>query len=142
MTTQLCYSIIQVHLTIKLKLILILYRYYPGTKLFVCYFEKKKLKELRHLIDYIKCGQWIIVECVSGFYNSNCTAKCGQCLEGVTCDKESGKCATGCKPNFHPPLCQGFFINISNISEHRLRIIIKSKMNVTYIKILTISIRN
>lgn len=94
--------------------------------------EEKKFKGLKHTIDYIKSGLWIIVECVSGFYDSNCTAKCGQCLEGATCDKESGKCSTGCKPNFHPPLCQGLFMNISNIYEHRLRIIIKSHMNAIY----------
>lgn len=48
----------------------------------------------------------VILECVDGFYNITCSAKCGNCLSGV-CNKLSGACHTGCQRNFHAPMCQG-----------------------------------
>lgn len=48
----------------------------------------------------------VFLECVDGFYNITCSAKCGNCLSGV-CNKLSGACHTGCQRNFHAPMCQG-----------------------------------
>ena len=49
----------------------------------------------------------IIAECVDGFYNNTCTAKCGHCKDGKTCDKITGSCPDACMSNFQEPLCQG-----------------------------------
>ena len=40
------------------------------------------------------------------FYNSNCTEKCGHCLNAESCDKKNGSCSE-CQPNFEFPLCKG-----------------------------------
>ncbi len=34
-------------------------------------------------------------------------SRCGQCKDGLACDKISGKCPGGCQVNFFEPLCQG-----------------------------------
>ncbi|XP_061180534.1 multiple epidermal growth factor-like domains protein 10 [Saccostrea echinata] len=44
-------------------------------------------------------------ECVDGFYDKDCSRKCGNCLEGV-CDKTNGTCMSGCSANWQKPLCQ------------------------------------
>ncbi|XP_062605502.1 receptor-type tyrosine-protein phosphatase T-like [Saccostrea cucullata] len=44
-------------------------------------------------------------ECVDGFYDKNCSKRCGHCLEGV-CDKTNGTCKGGCSSNWLEPLCQ------------------------------------
>lgn len=62
---------------------------------------------------FISVCSSMIAECENGFYNSDCTAKCGHCLEEAeACHKETGHCASGCKQHFHPPLCQGNFVTL------------------------------
>ena len=50
---------------------------------------------------------FILKDCVDGFYNSTCTAKCGRCKYNEYCNKQSGHCPRNCTGNFKPPLCQG-----------------------------------
>ncbi|XP_062584810.1 protein draper-like [Saccostrea cucullata] len=47
----------------------------------------------------------ICKECADGYYDVNCSAQCGNCLQGF-CDKKNGNCLSGCKPNWKEPLCQ------------------------------------
>ena len=47
------------------------------------------------------------LECLDGFYGSNCNATCGNCKLGQFCDKGTGECLSGCKPHYNPPLCKG-----------------------------------
>lgn len=51
--------------------------------------------------------EFIITECIDGFYNDTCTAKCGHCKGTKPCDKDNGTCISGCEPLFKYPLCQG-----------------------------------
>ncbi|XP_046583140.1 uncharacterized protein LOC124290475 [Haliotis rubra] len=46
-------------------------------------------------------------ECVDGMYGDDCMSRCGQCKDGLTCDKSNGECREGCQGNFMKPLCQG-----------------------------------
>lgn len=47
--------------------------------------------------------------CKNGFYNANCTGRCGHCQNGQACDKENGNCLNGCSSNFQTPFCQGVY---------------------------------
>lgn len=58
--------------------------------------------------------QRFFLECVDGFYNMNCSAKCGSCLSGV-CNKLSGACDKGCQHNFYAPMCQGTDFTCNNV---------------------------
>ena len=49
----------------------------------------------------------IFTVCKDGFYDANCSTKCGQCEENEICDKTYGYCLRGCKQNFQPPFCTG-----------------------------------
>lgn len=49
----------------------------------------------------------ILSDCKDGFYNSNCSAECGKCLNGEICHKTSGLCVTGCQAHFVFPFCEG-----------------------------------
>ena len=64
-----------------------------------------------NICGLIKCLFFIsfafLKECVDGFYNEACTAKCGHCKDNITCNKESGHCPQNCTGNFKPPFCQG-----------------------------------
>ena len=44
--------------------------------------------------------------CIDGFYNTNCTEKCGHCLNKEPCDKKNGSCSD-CQANFKLLLCKG-----------------------------------
>lgn len=59
------------------------------------------------LIDAYTIIVYKIKVCENGFYNANCTGRCGNCQNGQACDKESGNCSNGCSSNFKKPLCQG-----------------------------------
>lgn len=51
-------------------------------------------------------------ECEDRFYNSNCSAECGKCLNDEICNKMNGHCVKGCQPYFKFPLCQGCSVRI------------------------------
>lgn len=59
------------------------------------------------LIDGYTITVYKIKVCENGFYNANCTGRCGHCQNGQACDRESGNCFNGCSSNFQKPLCQG-----------------------------------
>ncbi|XP_061170432.1 receptor-type tyrosine-protein phosphatase epsilon-like [Saccostrea echinata] len=46
-----------------------------------------------------------MIECADGYYDKNCSAQCGNCLEGF-CNKKDGRCLSDCKLNWKEPLCQ------------------------------------
>lgn len=56
-------------------------------------------------LHYLKLS----IECKDGFYNVNCTERCGHCTNSEVCDKQNGSCVNGCSQNFQMPLCQGIF---------------------------------
>ncbi|XP_065939059.1 laminin subunit beta-1 [Magallana gigas] len=45
-------------------------------------------------------------DCIDGFYNRNCSGRCGSCVNDGVCDKISGHCTNGCQANYLQPLCQ------------------------------------
>ena len=47
------------------------------------------------------------LECLDGFYGSNCNATCGNCKMGQFCDISTGECLNGCKLHYNPLLCKG-----------------------------------
>lgn len=51
--------------------------------------------------------------CPNGFYG-NCTMKCGNCKDGVPCDKVIGSCSQ-CNGNYQLPLCTGRSITICDV---------------------------
>lgn len=53
----------------------------------------------------------MFAECVKGYYTNNCTTRCGNCSNEEFCDTINGNCASGCQPNFQPPLCHGSVMN-------------------------------
>ena len=59
----------------------------------------------------------MISVCADHFYNSSCTAKCGNCLNKEHCDKRNGTCIKGCQPHFQYPLCTGNIQILSFIFE-------------------------
>lgn len=68
----------------------------------------------RDFVDFSKEIIFLIIfffyffkDCVDGFYNSTCTAKCGHCKDNLPCNKQNGYCPRNCTGNFKPPLCQG-----------------------------------
>lgn len=48
-----------------------------------------------------------LIVCKEGFYDANCSSKCGHCEENKVCDKSYGYCLRGCKMNYQPPYCTG-----------------------------------
>lgn len=51
-------------------------------------------------------------DCIDGFYNRNCSGRCGSCVNDGVCDKISGHCTNGCQANYLQSLCQGIWIHI------------------------------
>ncbi|XP_046566125.1 uncharacterized protein LOC124274792 [Haliotis rubra] len=47
-------------------------------------------------------------------YGDDCMSRCGQCKDGLACDRSSGECPGGCQGNFMKPLCQGCAAGCSN----------------------------
>lgn len=50
---------------------------------------------------------------MDGFYDGNCSSKCGACVNDEVCEKSNGHCSNGCKAHFQLPLCQGIQQNYS-----------------------------
>lgn len=73
----------------------------------IFFFLEKKTDFADCLIDDYTITVYKIKVCENGFYNANCTGRCGHCQNGQVCDKESGNCLNGCSSNFQKPLCQG-----------------------------------
>lgn len=44
--------------------------------------------------------------CINGFYGTTCSNPCGNCKDGVPCDKTTGNCPQ-CRGNYQLPLCIG-----------------------------------
>lgn len=49
--------------------------------------------------------EFIIIECIDGFYNDICIVKCGYCKSIKICDKDNGICILGCEFFFKYFLC-------------------------------------
>lgn len=50
---------------------------------------------------------------MDGFYDGNCSSKCGACVNDEVCEKSNGHCSNGCKAHFQLPLCRGIQLNYS-----------------------------
>lgn len=90
---------------------------------FVCrllFLYKKQYKNYYpwYLVSMYKNEWFLILQlysvCKDSFYNSNCSAECGNCLKEEVCDKYSGICISGCQNNFRPPFCQGIKLITNN----------------------------
>ena len=44
-------------------------------------------------------------ECDDGKYGTGCVMTCGQCADGLQCNKSTGVCETGCKPGWEGRFC-------------------------------------
>ncbi|XP_021350115.1 cell death abnormality protein 1-like [Mizuhopecten yessoensis] len=51
--------------------------------------------------------------CEAGFYGSQCLKSCGSC-QGVSCDKDTGDCATGCTDGWTGNECDNKVVLITN----------------------------
>ncbi|XP_021350114.1 uncharacterized protein LOC110448269 [Mizuhopecten yessoensis] len=51
--------------------------------------------------------------CAAGFYGSQCLKSCGKC-RGVSCDKSTGDCATGCTDGWTGNTCDANVVTITN----------------------------
>lgn len=58
------------------------------------------------MLDFNFSKSNLIEECTDGFYSSSCTEVCGQCINGLSCNKDTGHCKT-CSNNFIHPFCKG-----------------------------------
>ncbi|XP_021348520.1 uncharacterized protein LOC110447269, partial [Mizuhopecten yessoensis] len=55
----------------------------------------------------------VLVVCVAGFYGSQCLKSCGSC-QGVSCDKDTGDCTTGCTDGWTGNECHNKVVTITN----------------------------
>lgn len=48
---------------------------------------------------------FFFVDCVSGWYGSNCNSKCSEYCAQISCNRSTAECTNGCKPGYYQPQC-------------------------------------